>query len=129
MGASRAPVVPRAVFRLPVTSVGSAVAAMRATAERGVDVPRRGDLKPLHAAGERGLVLGLDDHVDVRALQAEVDDPEPPAERRGDRGGTHRLIHRASTKAAHRRHDAHHDMQRMMRLEVGPGGVPLAGAA
>jgi hypothetical protein len=45
-------------------------------AERGVDVLGGGDLEALHPPREGELVLGLRQHVDVRALDAQVNDPE-----------------------------------------------------
>jgi hypothetical protein len=51
--------------------------------QRGVDVPRRGDLEALHPAGERGPGLRLDQHVHVSSLQADVNDPERLAQRGG----------------------------------------------
>jgi hypothetical protein len=94
-------------------------------AERGVDVPRRRDQKALHAAGERGLVLSLDEHVHMVALEADVDDPEPLSQRGGDRGVAHRLVQLAPSQAAHRRCDADHDVQRMIRLELQTRLVPF----
>jgi hypothetical protein len=47
-------------------------------------VPGRRDQKPLHPAGQRGLVLGLDDQVHVGALERDVDDAEPLAQRGRD---------------------------------------------
>jgi hypothetical protein len=54
--------------------------------ERPIDVLRGRDHEPLHTLRERCLVLGLDDHVHVIPLQADVHDPEPLAHRRCDRG-------------------------------------------
>ncbi|HEX8107071.1 MAG TPA: hypothetical protein VF516_05045 [Kofleriaceae bacterium] len=56
-----------------------ATTAPRSIPERGVDVPRRRDRETLHPACERSLVIGLDDQVDVRALQGDMHDPEPLA--------------------------------------------------
>jgi hypothetical protein len=58
-----------------VVAVGEYLAAPALAcrgAERGVDVLGRGDLEALHATREGVLVLGLHQHVDVRALDAEV---------------------------------------------------------
>jgi hypothetical protein len=106
----------------------AAVAPLSAVTQRGVDVPRRRDQEALHAASERSRVISLDDHVHVRALQRDVYDPEPLAQRRGDRRCAHGLVHRAPPQAAHLRHDPHHDVQRVVRLECLPGRVPLSGA-
>ncbi len=72
-------------------------------------------------------MLGLDEHVDMVSLQADMDDPDVLAERGGDRGTAHRLIQRTATEAADLRHDAHHDVQRLIGLEVRPPTVPLSG--
>jgi hypothetical protein len=113
---------------LDVIAIREHLAAARpsAVAERSVDVTRRRDRKALHPAGERGLVLGLDDQVHVVALQRDVDDTEPLTQRSRDRGIVHRLVHPAAPQAAHRRSDPHHHVQRVIRLEVRPRPVPLA---
>jgi hypothetical protein len=97
---------------LDVISIGEHLAPPPALAisQRGVDVPRCGDLEALHPAGERGLVVGLDQHVHMSSLQADVDDPEPLAQRRRDRRIAHGLVQLAPPQAAHRRRDPHHDV-------------------
>jgi hypothetical protein len=52
-------------------------------------MPRSGDPEGLHAAGEGHPIAGLDDQVDVSALDAEVDDVKCAAElgSRGARAG------------------------------------------
>jgi hypothetical protein len=114
---------------LDVITIGKHLAAApaRTLSERGVDVPRRRDCEALHPAGERHLVIGLDEQVNMRALQADVDDPEPLAQRRGDRGVAQRLVHRAPPQAPHLRRHPHHDVQRMVRLELRPRFMSLAG--
>jgi hypothetical protein len=102
-----------------------AAAPLHAVSERGVDVPGRGDLEALHPAGKRSLVLGLDEHMHVGTLQADVHDPKPLAQRRGDRGVAHRLVQLAPPQAADRRRDPHHDVQRVIRLELRPRLVPF----
>jgi hypothetical protein len=120
--------VPRARGRrdhlevIPIAEHATA-SPMRPIAERGVDVLGRGDLKALHTAGERDLALRLDEQVDVRALEAEVDDANALAARGRDRGVAHRLVHRSATQAPHRGHDAKHDVERVERLEVGARSV------
>jgi hypothetical protein len=112
-----------------VIAVGEHPAAsppVLACAERGIDEPRRGDLEALHAARERHLVLGLDQHVDVRALEADVHDAEPIAHCREDRGLAHDLVHHAPPQAPHRRHNAHHDVERVVWPDLGPRVVPRA---
>jgi len=109
--------------------IGEDLAAPPALAipQCGVDVPRGRDHESLHPAGERCLVLGLDQQVHVVALQADMNDPEPFAQRRGDRGIAHRLVHRTPAQAADHRHDPHHDVQRMVRFECGSSIVPFPG--
>ena len=97
-------------------------------AERGVDVTRRRDLEALHPAGERALVLGLDEQVDVGALQRDVHDAKPLAQGRRDRRVAHRLVHPAPPQAAYRRRDPQHHVERVVRLEVRPGRMALEGA-
>jgi len=97
-------------------------------AERCVDVPRCRNLEALHSASERHPVLGLHKQVDMVSLQADMNDPDVLAKRRGDRGTAHRLVQRAAPETADLRHDTHHDVQRLIRLEVGPPAVPLPGA-
>ncbi|HEY6176140.1 MAG TPA: hypothetical protein VIX73_16915 [Kofleriaceae bacterium] len=96
--------------------------------ERRVDVLRRRNLEALHAASERRLVLGFDEHVDVVPLQADVNDTKPLAPRRRDRRLAQSLVHRASPQAAYRRYDANSDVQRVIRLELWPRVVALPGA-
>src|ERR1043166_2151194 len=62
---------------LDVIPIGKHLAAAppHAIAQRGVDVPRRGDREALHPTGQRSRVLGLDEQVHVRALQRDVHDP------------------------------------------------------
>ena len=63
------------------------------------------DLKPLHPDGERALVVGLDEQMQVVALDAEVHDPEVLAPRRGQRGLANRLVRRAAAQVADRGYD------------------------
>src|SRR5690348_1538074 len=103
-------------------SIAEHLAAPRlgAVTERRIDVLRRGDLETLHAASERDLVLRLDKHMEVAALQADVDDTKSFAPRRGERCIAHGLVHVAPPQAAHCRHDAHRHVKRMVRLELWP---------
>src|ERR1044071_5888834 len=48
-----------------------------AVPERSIDVLRGRDHEPLHAPRQRRLGLGLDDHVHVISLPADVHDPHP----------------------------------------------------
>jgi hypothetical protein len=92
--------------------------------EHGVDIPRRRDLKALHASRERVLGLGLDEHVDMGSLQADVHDPKPLAQRSDDRRLAHRLVHLASSQAANTGDDSHHDVERVSRLDLRPLLMP-----
>jgi hypothetical protein len=65
--------------------------------------------------------------VNVGALQRDVNDPKPLAQRRRDRGLAQRLVHRASPQATDLRRDPHHDVQRVIRLELRPRLVPFPG--
>ena len=52
-----------------------------AAAGHAIEVTRRGDLEALHAAREGGLVIGLDEQLEPRRTDTELDDPEVcPAE-------------------------------------------------
>jgi hypothetical protein len=93
-----------------------------------VDVPGRRDLEPLHASGERPLVLGLDQQVDVAALQADMDDADPLADGGDDRGLAEGAIHLAPAQAADGGHHAQDHVQRMVRLDLGPPLVRRPGA-
>src|SRR4051794_41028523 len=61
-------------------------------ADRGVEVLRCRDLKALHSLRECSLVVGLDDQVNVRALDTEMHDAEVLAPRGGQRGLADRLV-------------------------------------
>src|SRR5262245_60498446 len=53
----------------------------------------------------------------MRALDAEVHDPESLSQRRGDRGIAHGLVHASPPHATDGWHHAHDDMERVMRLD------------
>jgi hypothetical protein len=55
-------------------TVLTAAHCVSAVSERGVDVPRRRDLRALHAASERGPVFAPRRPVHVAALEADVND-------------------------------------------------------
>jgi hypothetical protein len=55
-------------------------------------------------------VIGLDEQMNMRALQTDVHDPELLAQRRRDRGVAQRLVHRASPQAPDLRRNSHHDV-------------------
>jgi len=82
---------------LEVVAVGKhrASATPLAVAEDRIDVPRRRDLEALHAARELAGVVSLDEQVDVGALQADVDDPDPLADRGDDRRLSYRAVHQS----------------------------------
>src|SRR6185503_1756127 len=77
-----------------------------APADRRVEVLGRRDLEALHPRGERALVLGLDDQVQVGALDAEVDDAKVLAQRGGQRGLAHRLVGGTPAQVADHGQDA-----------------------
>src|SRR5262245_35911302 len=81
-------------------------------ADRGVEVLRGRDLKPLHARCERTLVVRLDDQVHVIVLDAEVADSEVFAARGGQRGLADRLIDAPTTQIADSADRAQRDMHR-----------------
>ncbi|HET9620313.1 MAG TPA: hypothetical protein VFP84_03025 [Kofleriaceae bacterium] len=99
-----------------------------ATCERGVDVPRGGDLKALHAARERDLVVGFDDQVNVGALNAQLDDPDAFVAGRDLGGSADRAEDREPTQVADVRRGAKHDVHREARGEPRTGAVRGAGA-
>ena len=104
-----------------------AVAALAgARADHVVDVPRRRDQEPLHPVRQRAPVLGLDDQVQVRALHAQVHDPERLELQHRERRLADRQIHVARAQRADARHHARHDMHRLARAQLRPALVPLA---
>src|SRR5262245_39576387 len=90
--------LPWRLYHFDVIAIGKYLAAAppRASSQCRIDVPRRRDREALHSASEGRLVLSLDKHVDVVPLQADVDDPEPLAQRGGDRRLAHRLVEPAT---------------------------------
>jgi hypothetical protein len=81
------------------------------------------DLEALHPARQRRLVVGLDPQVDVRALDADVDDPEVLASRRRERRFADRLVGEPAAQAAHRGDGPQHDVHRVPGVELGPLAV------
>jgi hypothetical protein len=71
-----------------------------ALADRHVQMLRRGDLEALHAPREGGLVLRLDQQVNMRALDTEMHDPEVSAPRGDARCLADRLIRLPAPQAA-----------------------------
>ena len=94
---------------------GSSTAIGLVAADGGVEVLGSRDLEALHARRQGGLVVGLDDEVEMRALDAEVDDPEVLAARRGERRLADRLVGEPSPQVADVSDDAQHDVDRMSR--------------
>jgi hypothetical protein len=89
-------------------------------ADRRVEVLGGGDLESLHPRSQRALVLGLDEQVHVRALNAEVDDPEVLAPGGRQRGLPDRVIDAAATQVADRADRTQHDMHRIACVQVRP---------
>jgi len=75
-------------------------------------------LKALHPARKGELVLGLDEQVNMRALQADVHDPDALAQASGDRRVAHGLVQCSSPHVADGCHDAQHDVQCLIRPDL-----------
>jgi hypothetical protein len=101
----------------------AAPAPISALAQLCIDMPGGRDLEALEAARERLLALGLDQKVDVIALQADVHDPDAFAQRRHDRRLAERLVHVAPAQASDGRNNTQHDVERMPQLDLGPLAV------
>jgi len=87
---------------------------------------RRRDLEALHPFGERSLVLGFDDEMDVRRLDAEVHDPDRARQRE-----LHRLANRlidATAAQVKTAHGADHDVERLVPRDRRPLDVRFARA-
>jgi hypothetical protein len=89
-------------------------------AERSIDIPCGRDLESLHASSERLLVLRLGQHVNMRTLDADVNDPDPLAHRRRDGRVTNCAVQLGSTKATDLGQHAQHDVQHVPRLDLRP---------
>ena len=72
----------------------------------------------MHAARERSLVLRLDEQVDVRALKADVYDPDPLTDRRNNGRFAYRPVHVAAAQASDDRDYPQHDVQRLVRFDL-----------
>jgi hypothetical protein len=85
------------------------------SAERSVEGTGRPDAKPRHAEGQRSLVGGLNDRVDVIDLDGELNDPKFVARRSGyrrcQRGERPRRAERRQAVAGSKR-----DMHGMARI-------------
>src|ERR1044071_1349430 len=75
------------------------------------------DLKALHSSCERQLVVGLDQQVDVRSLDAELDDAEVLAPRCGERGLADGLVHASPAQVADGADYPQDDVNRVPRVE------------
>ncbi|MEO7732604.1 MAG: hypothetical protein ABIY55_16670 [Kofleriaceae bacterium] len=113
---------------VPVCEHPPAPPANLVGSERRIDVPRDRNLEALHPTRERQLVLRLDEHVDVRCLDTEVNDPDPPADRRDDRSLADSSVHLRSAQVANLRHHPQHDVQRVPRLQLQPPLVRRPGS-
>ena len=87
--------------------------------ERAVDIPRRRYLKALHPAAEGSLVVGLDEQMNMRLLDTDVDDADSLAKRRGDRCITQGLVQRSPSHATDGRYDPQHHVQCTSRIDRG----------
>ena len=96
-------------------------------ADRRVEVLGGRDLEPLHARRQRVLVVGLDEQVDVRALDAEVDDPEVLASGRRERRFADRTIGEPAAQVADRADDPQDHVDRMPREQIRAGLVRRTG--
>ena len=85
--------------------------------ELAVETTRGRDLEPLHAASERELVIGFDEEVDMRALEAEVDDPEVVAPRGGVERVAERVVGARAAEVPDGGHDTHDDVHGLARRE------------
>ena len=88
----------------------------------------RRDLEALHPRRQGLLVIGLDEQVNVRALDAQLHDPEPLAPGGGQRRLADRLIGQPAPQAPDRTHHAQRHVDRMPRLQVEPCLVRRPGA-
>jgi hypothetical protein len=98
-----------------------------ALADRRVEVLGRRDLKALQAPGQRCLVVGFHQQVDVRPLDAELHDAKALAPRGGQRGLANRLVHAAATQVADGVDHPQRDMHRVPRVQERPLLVRRAG--
>jgi hypothetical protein len=94
-------------------------------ATRAIQVLGRRDLEALHPARERQLVVGLDEQVDVVALDADVHDPKHAglfvrelAPRDRDRRFAQGFVHVPLAQGADLADDPQHDMHGLIALEL-----------
>jgi hypothetical protein len=91
-----------------------------ALADRRVEVFRGRDLKPLHPRRQRALVIGLDEQVHVRALDAEVHDPEVLAPSGRERSFADRSVRESAAQISDRTDDPQDNMHRIPGRKLGP---------
>jgi len=96
-------------------------------ADRGVEVLGSRDLEALHTVGERALVVGLDQQMDVGTLDAEVHDAEVLPHRRDERGFADRMVDAAPAQVTDRAHHPQHDVHGIPRVEIRPFLVRCTG--
>ena len=96
--------------------------------QRRVHVASDRDLEALHATRERGLVLGLDEQMHVRALDADVDHANAFADRSHDRRVAYGLVQTAAPQAADGGHHAQRDVLRVASIDRRPRLVRRASA-
>jgi hypothetical protein len=89
---------------------------------------RRRDLKALHAARERELVVGFDDQVYMRALDAEVHDMEVCARCDRIRSSANRVVRAPAAQVADGLDDTQHDMDWVASRQRGTHAMRSAGA-
>ncbi|HEX3764372.1 MAG TPA: hypothetical protein VHW23_37010 [Kofleriaceae bacterium] len=125
------PRLPRRRDDLLVIAVGEHRAAPPwpglAFTDRRVQVLGCGDLEALHPPGQRRLVAGLHEQVDVRALDAEVDDVKVLAQRGGERRLADRLVDAAPAQVADRADHPQRDVHGIPRVQERPLLVRRAG--
>ena len=98
-----------------------------ALADRGVEVLGGRDLEALHPPRQGLLVEGFDEQVDVRALDADVHDPEVLAPGGGERGLADRAIREPAAQGADRADDPQDHVDRVPCMEVWTGLVRRTG--
>ena len=94
--------------------------ARLALADRRVEVLGSGDLEALHSRCERRLVMRLHQQVHVRALDAELHDPEVLAPRGGQRGFADRLVDAAPPQIADGGDHPQRHVDRVTGVEIRP---------
>ena len=86
---------------------------LSAVPEPRIEPLRRRDQQALHAFAERAFVVGLDDEVDMRSLNAEMDDAEIRARQRRLQRAANRSIASPPAQSPDLRRDSHGDTNRL----------------